>query len=291
MAVAAVAMTFGAMAGVAEPAAAAIGSCGTPTTVSTFHQDAGTWYENLEFDGRGGVWVSVLSGNRVERYLPSGAVSSTVDVRAPGAVRAGPDGLFYVNAGDTVEGPGEVVRFDPQHLDRPVMPYASGFANANGGGFDSAGNYYVADSNGRIFKVLPGGRVDAGWTTEIPSADAVIIKGGQLFTTSVLDPDSAVTRVPLADPAAHQVVVKLSSGATKAPDDGTIGPDGQLYVAAYGSGEIFRISPWTGRACLLVSGLANPTSMRFADRFGPYVPWRDLFVTEGSGSILRVRLG
>jgi hypothetical protein len=41
----------------------------------------------------------------------------------------------------------------------------------------------------------------------------------------------------------------------------------------------------------LVSGLANPTSIRFADHFGSYVPWRDMFVTQGSGSILRIHLG
>jgi sugar lactone lactonase YvrE len=275
----------------AQPAAAAIAACDTKTTVSTFHQNTGTWYENLEFDGRGGLWVSVLSGSKVERYLPSGAVSSTVDVRDPGAVREGPEGLIYVNAGDTQTGPGEVVRFDPKHPDRPATLYASGFVNANGGGFDRAGNYYVADATGKIFKVRPGGQVDDSWTTEIPSADAVIIAGGQLFTTSVLDPDSAVTRVPLANPAAHQVVTKLSQGTGKLPDDGTIGADGQLYIAAYGSGEIFRINPWNGTTCLLVSGLANPTSIRFADHFGPYVPWRDMFVTQGSGSILRIRLG
>lgn len=287
---AAVALGLGAVTLSAQPAVAAVAPCDTKTTVSTFHTTAGTWYENLEFDGHGGVWISNLSGNRVERYTASGALVSTVDVRAPGALRKGPDGQIYVNSGDDQSGHAEVVRFDPAHLDRPSTVYASGFANANGSGFDRAGNLYVADSNGSVFKVRPGGKLDDTWTTPIPTADGVAIVGGWLFTTSVGDPDSAVTRIPLANPAAHQVVTKLSAGTSKNPDDLTIGPDGQLYVAAWGSGELYRVNPWSGKTCLLLSGLNNPTSVQFAHGFGAYQSWRDLFVTQSSGSILDVQL-
>ncbi|GAA1695154.1 SMP-30/gluconolactonase/LRE family protein [Fodinicola feengrottensis] len=289
--VAAVAVGVGVMTGAAQPVSAATTACDTKATVSTFHADAGTWYENLEFDGQGGVWIANLTGNRVERYSATGTLLSTVDVRAPGALRKGPDGLIYVNSGDDQSGHAEIVRFDPAHLDRPPTTYATGLMNANGSGFDRAGNLYVADSNGSVVRIRPGGAIDDKWTTPIPSADGVAIAGGWLFTTSVLDPDSAVTRIPLSHPTDHQVVTKLSAGTSKNPDDLTMGRDGQLLVAAWGSGELYRVNPWTGRTCLLLSGLDKPTSLRFARNFGSYAPWRDLLVTESSGAILRLTLG
>jgi sugar lactone lactonase YvrE len=104
-----------------------------------------------------------------------------------------------------------------------------------------------------------------------------------VFTTLVLDPKSAVVRVPLARPQARETLVELSpSGEGKIPDDLAVGRDHKLYVTTYGGGELFRVDP-TGRACVLVSGLDRPTSARFGWSGG-------LFVTQASGSVVRIQL-
>ena len=57
----------------------------TPPTVTTF-LSAPTWYENLEFD-RGTIWLSNLTGNRIEQYSLTGKLLQTHELRAPGAIR------------------------------------------------------------------------------------------------------------------------------------------------------------------------------------------------------------
>jgi sugar lactone lactonase YvrE len=169
------------------------------------------------------------------------------------------------------------------------VPYATGdiFGSANGAEFDAAGNLYVADPFAGLVKVRPGGRIDPDWKAELPGANGVATLGGQVFTTLVLDPLSSVVRVPAARPEQHQTFVELSPGGEgKIPDDLAVGPDFRLYVTTYGSGEIFRID-LAGRSCVLLSGLDRPTSVRFAEHFGRP---GDMYVTQASGSVLRVRL-
>ncbi|TCO49771.1 hypothetical protein EV192_114141 [Actinocrispum wychmicini] len=272
-------------------ASASDGSCpGPKPTVSTFLHSA-DWYENAEFDGHGRIWIANLTANRLEAYGPAGDLRATVPVNAPGAIRRGPDGLLYANFGNNATShgaPSGVVRFDPEHP-RPTV-YATGdaFGSANGAEFDSAGNLYVADPFAGLVKIRPGGRVDPDWKTDLPGADGVATLGGQVFTTLLFDPKSAVVRVTRADATHPKTLVELSpDGVGKLPDDMAFGPDLRLYVATYGSGEVFR-TDLAGRKCVLLSGLDHPTSVRFAQWFGRP---GDMYVTEASGSVLRVRLG
>ena len=76
----------------------------------------------------------------------------------------------------------------------------------------------------------------------------------------------------------------------KGLDDMTVGPDGQLYVVGFASGELLRVDPVTGQACLVVSGLVTPTAVQFAVAFGSFDPQSDLFVTEATGRIVHVQL-
>jgi sugar lactone lactonase YvrE len=271
----------------AVPAAASTDTpltCPTPT-VTTFHTGP-DWFENAEFDGLGRIWIANLTGDRLEAYGPAGDLRTTVAVHAPGAIRRGPDGFLYANFGNNAEShgaPAGVVRFNP--LDPKPVVYATGdaFGSANGAEFDSLGNLYVADPFAGLIRIRPGGRVDPDWRPALPGADGVATLGGQVFTTLLFDPKSAVVSVPRTDPDVHKTVVEL--GDNKLPDDMAFGPDHKLYVATYGSGEIFR-ADLHGRSCVLLSGLDHPTSVRFSQHFGRP---GDMYVTQASGSVLRVR--
>lgn len=257
----------------AAPAQAASIRCGTPT-VSTFH--AGTdWYENLEFDGRT-VSLSNLTGNRVEQYRLDGTFLRSIDLRAPGAIRKGPGGL-YANFGndspETRDQPSGVVRLTPQPQ---VWVGGDTLSSANGAEFDARGHLYVADPFTGLAEFDRRGTLVR--RIDLPMSNGVATIGNTVFTTLVFNPKSPVVRIT----GNHQTRIEL--GDNKDTDDLTVGPDGKLYVTTYTSGEVFKVDPWTGARCVLLGGLTNPTAARFQPGT------RTMFVTQASGTVLKVRL-
>ncbi|TMC48802.1 MAG: hypothetical protein E6J14_10125 [Chloroflexi bacterium] len=268
------------------------------------------WREELAFDGHGGMWVSPIQDNHLERYDPNGNVTETVPVPGPGGLVLGPDGLIYANTSGGPAGNG-VVRFDPT-LPRPTPSvFVSGLPGVNASAFDGAGFLYVSteDQPPSVLRIRPDGSRDTAWeqAAAFYGANGVAVAGSDLFAAITWDQRSPIELVPLADPAAHRTLTQLSFGALsrepaiyqpdpnapllpKGLDDLTVGPDGRLYVVGFASGELLRVDPTTGQSCLLVSGLVSPTAVQFAVAFGSFDPKRDLFVTEATGRIVHVHL-
>ena len=76
----------------------------------------------------------------------------------------------------------------------------------------------------------------------------------------------------------------------KVLDDLTMGSDGQLYTVAYATGELLRVHPRTGSACVVADGFVTPTSVHAPEAFGDFDPERHMFVTESTGRIQLVEL-
>lgn len=268
------------------------------------------WREELVFDRHGGMWVSPINSSFVERYSPSGVVTERVAVPGPGGLALGPDGLVYSNFANGPGAPG-IVRFDPA-LARPVATrFASGLPGANALAFDGAGVLYESTEGPApsVLRIRPDGTRDTAWdqAAAFYGANGVAVSGGNLFGAVSFDQRSPIELVPIANPAAHRTFTVLSFGALsrqpaiyqpdphqpllpKGLDDLTIGPDGRIYVVGFVSGELLRVDPTTGQACVLVSGLVTPTAVQFAVDFGGFDPRRDLFVTEATGGIFHVHL-
>ena len=160
-----------------------------------------------------------------------------------------------------------------------------------------------------VLRIRPDGTRDTAWeqAAAFYGANGVAVVGSNLYGAVSFDQRSPIELVPLADPAAHRTFTELSFGALsrqpavyqpdpnaplvpKGLDDMTVGPDGQLYVVGFASGELLRVDPVTGQACLVVSGLVTPTAVQFAVAFGSFDPQSDLFVTEATGRIVHVHL-
>jgi sugar lactone lactonase YvrE len=308
---AAVAAALLALAGVAGPASATPAVTlttpvcpGVPATVSVFHPGGIPlldWRENLAFDGLGGMWVSHLMSNEVERYDSAGRLTMTVHVASPGAIVLGRDGLLYVVFGDiptSALDPASagVVRFDPRAANPVPQTFVSDLAGANGLAIDAAGNLYVSNETGTgIYKVRPDGSMDAAWTASasVFGTNGLAIVGGDLYANVTFDPRSGIQRVPLADPVVHAPAAQLSLNPLTLPkglDDLTPNGAGDLYTVAFLAGQLLRVDPATGSSCVLASGLFLPTSVRRPVAFGPYNTDADLFVTEASGPILHIHL-
>jgi sugar lactone lactonase YvrE len=94
------------------------------------------------------------------------------------------------------------------------------------------------------------------------------------------DAGRAGLRVPIANPRRVQLVGRIGAGV--APDGLTIDANGILYVAGFGSGDIYRLDPRTHSSCAIATGVAHPTSARFGGR-----GWRarDLYVSDAGGHL------
>ncbi|MFF3222747.1 SMP-30/gluconolactonase/LRE family protein [Nocardia suismassiliense] len=278
----------------ADPAAAtqSIASC-APAQAATA-VPAGIpvldWSENVGYDAQGNLWVSRIYRNEVQRYDRSGALTATVPVEFPGAVRSGPDGLLYVVYGDSPTSairPGGVVRFDPAAADPKPEVFVSGFTMRNGAAFDAAGNLYIAAMSG-VIRVRADGSVDTAWTGKAARAGAngVVVQGNSLYVTANGSALGQLVRIAIDDPSAQAVVANLVSSLPGVPDfadDLLIDADGILYVTTL-SGQLVRVDPATGAACAVLTG--QPLTSVVAT---PGQPNQLLAGTE-SGAVLRIQL-
>jgi virginiamycin B lyase len=289
-----------------QPAAAAAtpalncNSVGITATINTFAtvgvgpQD---WVENLGFDGRGGIWASELELGKLVRFDAEGAPGRSLALATPGASGLEPDGRMFALYGDSDFGsaPGAasagVVTFEPSAATPVARPFVSGFTMANGGALDADGNLYVADSlKSGILKFSPKGVLDPAFEkdTQISTADGVAIDGDTLYVTEIFSTNAAIVKVPLNDPSKYTVLTSLSP--LSGPDDLAVGPDGALYVAM-ASGQVVRVNPQTGAACVVIDTGAPVTSVRFPIDFAPYsADDGDAFVSSELGSIFRVHM-
>jgi sugar lactone lactonase YvrE len=252
-----------------------------------------TSLENLAFDGAGHLYLSDVGGDQILVVGPDGVVQRTLDVPAHGLVW-GPDERLYavVTSGDTYD-----VQRSTDARVSGFETYTRGISTYNGMAFDAAGNLFVSDDN-----VAPPAqppdliRVPASnplhwepWTDVYgPNGLAFDARDGSLYTVITADQSSPVLRLSTTDPSIVEVVAYLSFGAAtlgpgahevqgnplhpvpKGLDDLALAADGRLYMVGHLSGELLRVDPSTGDACLLASGLEEPTSVRVAHGFGAH---------------------
>lgn len=269
---------------------------GGEATVEVFHPGGvplADWRENLAFDGHGTMWVSHVTGNRVEGYAADGTLVATVEVRSPGGIRLGPDGYMYVNVGllPSLESSG-IMRFDPTEADPQPHLVVDGLSGINGLAIDAEGNFYLGrEFAGSVLKVRSDGSIDEVWTAaaDVFGTNGVKIVGDTLYATVTADLSSPVEAIPLEDPASHSTMTRLSPPLSfpKVLDD-LAGHRGKLLVTAYGAGELIQVDPGTGASCVVTDDLTMPTSVRVP---GDTTAWGDaVYVTEASGRILRITL-
>ena len=276
---------------------APIGDCEGPAPRVTPFGDAAPpvlgWRENLVFDGRGRLWVSSVAANRVDAYDPQGRRVASVDVGSPGGLAVGPTGeVFVVTDAFPLSPTSTIWGFDPtaaQPVPRHVATLPGG---RNGLAADAEGNLYTtAEAADRVLRVRPDGTVDHDWSARaaVHGTNGIAIRGGEAVVSVTFATDTVLHTVPLDRPEASRATVltrlpELARGL----DDLAI-TDTAVYVVGMTAGEILRVDRASGAACVLLSGLPGPTSVRVAEGFGPFGE-RDLFVTAVDGQIRHVAL-
>ncbi len=244
------------------------------------------WLENLAFDRRGGLTISALTKGRLLRLTPRGRLSTLVNnVRAPGGQRRVGRYLYFVT-GDTVPvAPnGTIERLDLRTGKR--ITWARGLTMPNGLALLPNGDAVVSRDLGTgtgLTRVRSHDRrhPQFNWARlDDTNGLAVDPTGHWLYTARTLSKNGEIDRISIAHPGTVQVVGHL--GANVAPDDLTVDGAGNVYVAGFGSGAIYRLDPKTHVSCALATGLAHPTSPRFG---GTGWRARDLYVTDSGGNL------
>lgn len=279
---------------IAPTAGAAPDPC-TAWTVSVVASGLGS-LENLEPDGKDGLFVSASDRKAVLRVTRSGAPTVAVpDVTSPGGLRLR-GGALYFNTGDGavsgVQGTadGTIDRLDLRTGRRTT--WARGLTMPNGLVFLPDGSALTS----RDISVLSPtgitrvhrGVVQPGWSDQRDSNGMAVDPTGRwLYSDETFTLASNVYRTEIAHPSRREVVASLyTPGVPKGLDDLTIASSGALYVTANSAGEVIRLDPRTKASCVIASGLTTTSAVKQGR--GKAFPPSRLYVTGFDGRLLEL---
>jgi sugar lactone lactonase YvrE len=289
-------LAFGALAATA-PAATAGPGC-RPFSQRTVASGLGS-LENLEFDARGGMFISASTSKAIDRLTPDGRVSTTLaNVNSPGGLRKRGRYLYF-NTGDAAQSgvlslaDGTLSRYDLRT--HQVSVRAPGLTMPNGLVFLPGGDAAVSRDLGsgtgitRIRSRDPGHPWFNWAALDDTNGMAVDRSGRTLYVDQTFTAESAVYRISIRDPRRMSVVARLGDGGgvPKGLDDLTIDRKGDLFLAANSAGEVIRLNPRTAARCVIGTGFQNPSSLKFGRGRG----WRSdsLYVTGFDGTVRELR--
>jgi hypothetical protein len=216
------------------------------------------------------------------------------DVPAPGGLRV-VDGVLFANSGNTLQA--GVLGSTDGTIERIVLDtgaretWAEGLTMPNGLVFAADGRAFTSRDIGvdaAITMVPPDPPREPQRWAEIRDTNGLAIDAAQewLYAATTFDPLAPVHRVRLDDPTDIELVANLTTVGVpivKGLDDLTIDGADVLYVTANGSGEVLRLDPATGEACVIATGLGNPTAIKLGA--GPGWARDHLYVSAWDGIV------
>ena len=240
------------------------------------------------FDATGRFFYSDQTAGELMRLDHFGATPvKLAAISSPGAMVFAPDGSIIIGQGDSVGNGAQgdvrpqsgLLRVDPDT--GAVTTYATGLGMANGVALAPDGTVYATNDIGSEVDRVKGGKVDHGWASVYSSNGAIVSPDNRyLYLTQTFAP-AAIKRVTIADPA--QVTTYATAPATDIAaglDDMTTDARGNLYVAANGAGQVWKVAP-NGTTCVLARGLLTPSDVNF----GVGTNARNLYVVGFDGHI------
>ncbi len=279
----------------AAPVAHAAPDPCAPWTVTVLASGLGS-LENLEPDGKDGLFVSASSQNAVLRLTRTAAPAVAVPgVTSPGGLRVRGGALFF-NTGDGaasgVRGTadGTIDRLDLRTGRRTT--WATGLTMPNGLVFLPDGSALTSrDISGlsptgitRVHK----GVVQPNWSDQADSNGMAVDPTGRwLYSDETFTMASNVYRTEIANPSRRELVASLyTPGVPKGLDDLTLASSGALYVTANSAGQVIRLDPRTKVSCVIASGLTTTSAVKQGK--GRAFPASRLYVTGFDGKVLEL---
>lgn len=221
--------------------------------------------ESVAFDSQGRLLLTDVGKKALRRLDQPDATAVTVatGLASPGGIAVANAHEAYVGTGNSLGGlipalgKGAIMHVD---LDSgTVTPYASGLSMANGLVRASDGTFYASDDFAKsLDRVLPDGTVQRTWLKLNSNGLALSKDEKTLYVNQFLP--AKVYAVDLAT-GSYTVHGAVPAERSLTGLDGlAIDDSGNLYIAAYLNGEVWRLAQ-DGQFCRLAKGLSLPSAM------------------------------
>lgn len=240
------------------------------------------------FDRKGRFFYSDQSTSylmRIDHF--GGKPERLAPVPAPGAIVFAPDGSIIIGTGDALQD-GAMGDLHPMSGLLRVNPdsgatqtLASGLGMANGIALAPDGAIYATNDAGFDIDRVQGGKVTHPWA-RVYSTNGIVVSPNDryVFVSQTFAP-AAIQRISVADPSQVTPYAVARGGDISAGlDDMTMDKRGNLYVAANGAGQVWKVDTH-GAICVLAAGLLFPSAVNFG--VGPNS--RNLYVVAFDGHI------
>jgi sugar lactone lactonase YvrE len=172
-----------------------------------------------------------------------------------------------------------------------LTTYATGLTMPNGLALDGDRNAYVTRDTGfgtGITKISasPPHRVMTNWST-VSDTNGIAIDTARrvMYVDRTFEPNAPLVRIPLDGPSRSAQIYDFSGLGGFVPKglDDMSRWRGVLYITGNGGDDLFSFDPRTRQACLIASGLGNPSDVTVGTGHG----WRKgaLFVSGFDGTV------
>ncbi|HEV3227846.1 MAG TPA: SMP-30/gluconolactonase/LRE family protein [Solirubrobacteraceae bacterium] len=254
----------------AAPAAFAAPDCTGGRIVPRTLASTGDTLEYGIFDRRGRFFYSDQSTGflvRIDRF--GDAPKPLAPVPAPGAMVFAPDGSIIIGTGDSVQNGAAgdmnpmsgLLRVNPDT--GAVQTYVTGLGMANGIAMAPDGTIYATNDVGFDVDRVRAGKVDHPWARVYSTNGIVVSPDNRYVYVSQTFAPAAIQRISVADPSqVTPYAVAQGADMPAGPDDMTMDERGNLYVAANGAGQVWKVDT-TGTICILAAGLQFPSAVNF----------------------------
>lgn len=247
--------------------------------------------ESAAFDPSGRLLYTGVGKKALIRMDQPGATPVTVatGLSAPGGIAVVNAHEAYVGSGNSLGGlipalgAATIMRVN---LDTgEVKPHVKGLSMSNGLVRASDGSFYASDDFAKsLDRVLPDGTVQRTWVKLNSNGLALSKDEKTLYVNQFLP--AKVYAVDVAT-GAYKVHGEVPSERSLTGLDGlSIDDSGNLYIAAYFSGEVWRLAP-DGQFCRLAKGLSLPSAPVVGRSGQGYAP-TSLYVVSHSGHLYEV---
>ena len=263
--------------------------------VPSIFADVGGISEDLAFDGKGNLYVSLTQLGTIKKVTAKGQVSVVATgLSRPAGLAVAPDGDLYV----CEYGAGKLTRVTPAGAATTVATAAgkTAFVNPNHVAINRQGMVYMSDSSGFVARVEGTSSsmlLDA--RARVPGASpnglALTADGRTLYVNDLYAKHN-IWKVALDAQGQLASVEQMSLSDSLLIADGiALDCKGQLYVT-YALTKIALVDPQSGKAKLIFSGLELSTPANMAFGHGAGFDSRTLYIAQlGANTIKKIYTG
>jgi gluconolactonase len=279
--------------------ALAIPDCPTQPEVRVLYRAGSGMLESVAADRRGRVF---FTNNTAGELLtlpkdggPAKVVASGID--APGGIVFKRNGDLLVGFGDSVAQASDgtaspeagLLRVDPRT--GRSTPVVTGLQMANGIARAAGGVIFASNDVGTSIDRIVHGQVQLAWSTFVSPNGLVVDSTGKYLFANQTFTAASIQRIPLDDPGHPETYFSAAPADVAAGFDGlTRGAGDELYVAANGAGQVWRIDG-PDSACSLLTRVpfpSGPSAVAFGRGHGG-IPKSSLLVTTFGGELIELR--